>query len=616
MVELTNTRWWKEPKDRAHDAIFDVVSSLKESYEARFAFWRLCYNMYSGLKGNTALHILEWSDEIRRFSELDGFNAAQSAVDTVYAMIGKSEPRVVYLTDGADRQIQKKAIEQANAVYGALESNNGYETLREIFLLSQIFQVSYGQVYGEQDPKNPEVYRLKLQKVFPWDIRVDTVDSYYGKPRSMFRIKYFDRDMAAAFFKQKSRIIEEAPSVDLMIDGDAARLGSTGQRIVDNITIIEAWHLPSRYGASDGLHVICTKNGELIREPWECEEFPFIVSYWNKPVVGYFGRSMIEEAGSPQKQADENTRSLQDTFGTQSKPIVLMHEEEYNEQKSALSADKVRCIRWKLHKPERMTDPIVSHQLLDREQTMINRVYEQVGINQLSAQSLKPTGLTSGKALMNYRDLTSERFALKMKAFDGLVVQFAKLAEQEARRIEGMGKKVVTEFVEGNQYSEYTWSDLLPEGTPYRVTIDVASSAEKQLYGRNQELENLYNAGAIPQEEFLANYKSPDIQAFLDKQNAPLDLIRMQLTHLKETGELMMPEKHQPNLELAYREAQIDYAKGLTNGAPFEYLKKLLDYMDAVSKLLDEKMQQAQAQAMAAAPPSAIPAQTPQPIMQ
>ena len=49
-------------------------------------------------------------------------------------------------------------------------------------------------------------------------------------------------------------------------------------------------------------------------------------------------------------------------------------------------------------------------ELFSHLQFLVNKAYEISGISQLSAQSLKPSGLDSGKALREYNDIETERF--------------------------------------------------------------------------------------------------------------------------------------------------------------------------------------------------------------
>jgi hypothetical protein len=56
----------------------------------------------------------------------------------------------------------------------------------------------------------------------------------------------------------------------LSLEAPAAKADLTGtyQNVSDQVTVAEAWHLPSGPGAKDGLHLIVLENVELTSDKW------------------------------------------------------------------------------------------------------------------------------------------------------------------------------------------------------------------------------------------------------------------------------------------------------------------------------------------------------------
>ena len=77
---------------------------------------------------------------------------------------------------------------------------------------------------------------------------------------------------------------------------------------------------------------------------------------------------------------------------------------------SHLNNDIGAIIKYQGNKPDFQVTQAVHPELFQHLDRLYNRAYEIAGISQLSAQSKKPGGLTSGIAITEYNDIESERF--------------------------------------------------------------------------------------------------------------------------------------------------------------------------------------------------------------
>lgn len=592
--------WWRPPvPGEYHKALFEIIDSLRAD-PWHYEWYRECLGAYLGT--DVGMLSPEDYDVTTRDSDLPSpFNAAKSAVDTIFSML-ESEPRPVFLTDGAEPEKQRLAADRTDAVYAVFSETKFYDKWREAWADGGKCGLGLLQI-THQLGKDQSTAKLIVERVFPYELLFEKRDAYNGAPRTWIRLRLWDEHMAIARWcstgdKNKNdrnrHIIESTPTAISMYDTGASTKQS---KITRQIIVAEAFHLPSGEGCDDGVHAVCTSEGTLDSEPWEEESPPFIACVWEKPEIGFWGRGMIFDALGMQRSLDEIELANEHTFGTQSKPFIAIHETE-DEVGQTLSAQGVPYVKWKNMKPERIVDPITHPQALDRARQRKAEVFEQLGVSQLDAAGLKPAGLNSGRALRNLRAITSQRLSIKFKNIDESVVDAAKRIMEYARRLEKSGIKVVSRFIDQKGgaavVKKIEWSKLVAEDI-YDVIIDIASSTAKTLAGKNNDLEDLFAAGLIPPDLFLSQYQSPDLKDMLRRINAPRDLIRKQLAKLLEERSLsapgVLPSEAQPRLELALEEATHEYALAALRGEEDEVLELISQWEAHVARILQRKQE-------------------------
>lgn len=591
--------WWEPEEDGTyHRRLFQVIDSLREDWFF-YDWYRQCVSVYLG----TDVGVLspDSYDVVTRDTDSPRpFNAAKSAIDTILSML-ESEPRPIFVTDGAEPGKQRAATDLSDAVWAVFAETDFYAKWYEVVADACKCGLGLLQVTHEilRDKKTA---RLLIERVYPYELLWDPRDAYNGRPRSWFRIKLWDERVALARWtntgdkkrdEENRKIIVDTPTALGMFTAEA--IDPAERNITRQILIAENIHLPSGDGCPDGLRVIATKAGDLGCEPWEEPDPPFVPVIWENAEVGFAGRGALFDAMGLQKSLDDIEGSLEHTFGTQSKPIIAVQENE-DEASQKLSAEDILYVPYAINPPQRVTDPIVHPQALDRQTTRKGEVFEQLGVSQMDAAGLKQPGITAARAIRNLRQIASQRLSLKFKKLDRSVVEVTKRLVDESGRLKKAGYRVVSRLIEqderGGRVKEFSWGELVADEA-FQVTIEVASSTAKTLAGRNNDIEDLFNAGLLPPDLFLSQYQSPDLKDLLKRLNAPRDLVRQQLAKLLETrsteADGVLPDEAQPNIELALKEAQYEWALACIRGDEPEVLDLLGEYVAHAGKLAQKK---------------------------
>ena len=168
--------------------------------------------------------------------------------------------------------------------------------------------------------------------------------------------------------------------------------------LVDQIEVLEAWHLPSGEGATDGRHVICISNATLVDEQWDKGSFPFVFVRWTDPMLGFWGEGVACDIQGMQVEINKLLMKIQRAFHLMSVPRIYV-ENGSKIRKSFFNNEIGTIIPYTGQPPVQMTPPSLNREIFDHLERLYNRSFEIAGISQMAATSMKPAGLNSGAAL-------------------------------------------------------------------------------------------------------------------------------------------------------------------------------------------------------------------------
>jgi hypothetical protein len=229
--------------------------------------------------------------------------------------------------------------------------------------------------------------------------------------------------------------------------------------------------------------------------------------------------------------------------------------------------------------------------------------YAMAGISQLSANSQKPEGLNSGKALREFNDIESDRFMTFGQSYERLFVNVGKKCVQAMQDRKGKSYKVksASRFLE-----EIDWRDIGVADDEYVLQVFPVSSLPQTPEGRLQTIQEYAQAGWIspPMARRLMDF--PDLSQVESLQNAQEDHWYRLLDRIvdEDDAKFEAPEAFD-DLQLGrricleyyarYRDCELEESK-------LDLIRRMMEQMDGL-----EQQAQAQLQAQQAAlnPPQA-----------
>lgn len=575
-------RWWLQ-EATTHDSVWAAFNGLYRDHAGRNE--RL--NEYRGLYEDVGVY----KGRKHRYT----FNVVRSCIDTLCAKVSKARPRPLALTTEGDWKLQRKAKLLTQYLDGMFRQMRLYPETQRAFRDACIYDIGIVKVWVETDPEDPTIDgRICAERIMPDEVWVDPAESYYGQPRTIYHRKQYDREQLAAMFPAARLKIQMAASSNQTRHG--IRVPST---MVD---VLEAWHLPSRDGASDGKHTIVIDNATLLSEPYEDPFFPFVeVRLSESESVGYYGTGLAEQLRGLQKEITIQLDNIRTAHRRLGRPFVWL--KTGSQISKADLTNEIGAIIEGQEAPVFGVTTAMNPEVYNWVRELVQRAYQITGISETSARSQKPAGVESGVAIREVSDIETERFVIVAQAYEEMHMEIARRIIHYARRLYEDGVSLKVNGVQGKFLRSITWREVDMEQDEFSLQIYPTSLLPTRPEGRLERVTEMINAGMIDKSQGLKYLDVPDVEDATTLATAALDDARMVVDHMLDGGEYVPPEPFM-DLKLAAQVAQSAYLRARTRGAPEAALDKLRSFMADVQALV---------KLAAPPPPPAAPAAPPAP---
>jgi len=579
-----NEFWWKDDEKSLHKSVFQHVNHLdKEQSHKELSNVRhmKLYGNFNILGLNAYNYSVDGNQQRNRSSIANRLtlNVIQSITDTATAKISKNKPRPQFLTNGGDWFLQEKAKKLTQFCEGIFHCTDIYAKARKVFLDSCIFGTGALKVFRKGN-------EIEVERVFINELKIDDVEAVYGEPRQMHQTKFIHRDVLISMFPEhKDKLLKTNPS--------SSQLAPASIR-TSMIQVIESWHLPSgptkdadgKPIKHDGVRSISVENVTLLKEPWDKPYFPFVFLRWGLRPLGFFGQGIAEQLQGIQLEMNKILKTIQISMHLTSIPKVFV-DSGSNVVTSHLNNEIGGIIKYAGTKPSYESVGAVPRELFDQLDRLYQRAHEQVGVSQLSAASLKPAGLDSGKALREYNDIETERFMNIAQRYEEFFLDACEQMIDIAREIYADTKKFDVK-VKGEKFLEtIDWKDVDMEEDKYLMQVFPTSSLSSTPAGKLQDVQELLAAGFLNREQAIKLLDFPDVNAVTDLQTAALENIEKAIATMIGDGKYVPPEPFQ-NLALGLQTVQEAYLFHQNENAPEERLELLRRWMGDANALLNK----------------------------
>ena len=572
-------RWWLAQPEHLASAVNAATDFIEKAQSTRkllnIKFTRL-YGNYDaiGFPYTTMMNSSSESSSSNRVA----LNIIQSVIDAVAAKVAKDQPKITFVTTGAnDYFLKLRAVKLTKYMAGLFKQAEVYENSEMVFRDACVTGTGWIKVCREGD-------KLKTEWCPINSVLVDEIDGLEQKPRCMHQIMLRPKDM----------MIHKYPEFAEQITNSASNLSGrmTHQSTVDVVRVIESWHLPSEKGADDGLHTISVENAVLCSEPWEKDYFPLVPFRWMNRPLGYFGRSITEEIMTIQIEINKILRTIQQSQELAAIPIIFVSNEAEVAEDVLLTNTIARMVPYAGPTPPTFVTPTAQNQeVYNHLNSLIQWAFQTVGLSQSSASGMKPAGVDSAVAMREVADIETGRFAMVALRWEKFFVEVARILTDFSRDLYKDQPDLKVSVSERKILKEISWKDVDLKDNPFDIQTFPTSQLPDTPAGRIETISEYIQNQWISKERGMELLSlDPDLEEEVNLQTSSLRLTEKWLSLMVEEGEYHHPEPYM-NLPLAQNIAQGVYCRLQHDNCPEDRLDLVRRFIDDIVAL-QQSMQQ------------------------
>ncbi len=343
----------------------------------------------------------------------------------------------------------------------------------------------------------------------------------------------------------------------------------------------------------------------IYKKSIDYERLPFTAVWWNVPITGWSTTALADDLYTIQVQIDEIELRIdqalrQSPFNTILTPAGSAAKGTMLTNEAALQVEYMPGPEGGM--PVVATPAPISVMYTQLLETYIQKAYEFGGVSQLSAQSKKPAGISSGIALQTLEDVESERHNVTVQSY---IHSFVELAEIAVEVFPKDADVLPPALGRGN----VKWSEVKAQKDSFRIQFSAGSALAKDPATKIDQIQKLQALGINLQPILPQLLEIPDLETAYSATTASYDYIQHIIEHAIETGETDFDPI--VNIDMLFSEAIrwfLRLAADESNKKYLENLKKFIEAIQETTKAATADVEAAQAPAPAPAPaPIAAP---------
>jgi hypothetical protein len=618
------TPWYliRDDEEQLHERAYDFAKRLRDRqyetrrYRAEHALFLYLGSVRVGLSGGSMP--AEFWDESIPF-----YNLVQAVTDWFTSMMVRNQVRPYVLTERGDAKLQGKAKAMMCATEGVMRAAGVWDTLGMLRCQDgHLFEG--GGIKWAADIQNK---RIVASRVRAWDWWSPEREARLGDPRQGVHGQLIERGVLAAMFEPGS------PEHTLVMECEAEPVDvqeSIVGEVSDMLLVFELWHLPSgkpdlsedrAFGLDekekdpghDGRHVMVLKDGLLLDEPWPYDYFP--ISWyrpWRDP-VGMWSRSVPETLAGTQLKLIEIGEKIDSIMRLHSVPHLLIWENAkintgmWTNENAAIMKTRVPPQQAAHY----LTPQAVPAELFQREEWLIRKGKEQIGISDMQLFGEKPPGIDHAPGMEHLSEETMVRHTRPHKEWEGAHLQDSKIIIDLMRLLARNGVEMAYVFGESKDLLHYNWADMDMDREKFHLKTWPTSLFAQTPTARFRQAEQFVKGGFLngtPQSRMaLKILQFPDVEELTGDLIAEEENIDRTLDRVVEgaNDEDTIPHPYL-DLALAKMKCKERINRLEANGDDPDTIDRLRDWWLACDKV--EKQEQARNAALNGAPGGTVSA--------
>lgn len=475
-------------------------------------------------------------------------NVIKSAVDTVTSKLSQARVRPFFDAVKGDYNTIKAARSAQIFFDQFFDSQKIYERAPETARACMLFDGGHFWIDEES---------MMITPLAHWELYVNPyeVNAVGIKNATMGMVRKMNYPLAAV--KQQ---FPKAPELEKYKDSN--RDGVTEFIVFYDLEKKRKWYIC-------GKDVIWCKKIEYSR-------LPVTSIWWAKPILGWSTTCLADDLYTIQVTIDEI--QLRIDQAVKQSPFNTVYVPQGSEIKSTQLSNEAGLAVPYVEGPGGGMPVVAAPAPISTMYTTlldsyIAKAYELAGISQLSAQSKKPGGVTSGIAFQTLEDVESERFNVIVQDY---IHQFVELAEL-CVEVFPENADVLPETMDR---AKIKWGDIKKQRDLFRVQYSAGSALSKDPSTKIQQIQQLQSLGINLQPILPQLLEFPDLETAYSVTTSSYDYVQTVIERAAETGKTDFVEV--VNMEMLFSETTRWILRLSADEANKKYIENLIGLLEKV----------------------------------
>lgn len=513
--------WWGAGKGEIHQKVFEHLETISVNQGYRNELNKRHLRLYGDYD---AFGMFDSAfDALKPIGRLT-LNVIQQCVDTACARIAKNKPKPRFLTNGGDATKQRKARLLEKFVMGLGYKNNDDQKMQLMFRGCGVFGTGAIKVYSENG-------EIKSENKFTPSLIVDESDAIYGNPFVLYEVQIINKHILKEKYPEFSDEIEKASLGDFqyIVDFNSQ----------DQVVVCEAWKLPTKDGKG-GRHFIGINTCTFLDEAWKRDKFPFVFQKYRPRLAGFWGEGIAEIITGVQVEINKLLRTLQLSMHLGSVPKLFI-KDGTKVPVQHLSNEIGGIVKYSGEKPEYSPLMGIPPELSAQIENLYAKAFQLIGLSELSVAGSKPADLSSGRALREYNDIETERFALVAQDYEQAHIALWRLYIEEAKSLAEENPEFSSTFMDKKGMEKILWKDIDLKDDEYTTQCYPTNFLRTQPAGRQEDVKFLMETQMIDMDTARDLMDFPDTEKYFQIANAKKRHIDMVVENIVDKGNYIQP---------------------------------------------------------------------------
>lgn len=576
--QRTRLFWWNQPEDTMAASAISAIKFIQDHQPTRITQLTASTRLYSNSSTNGFLigsfrSSTQQAPASQPGSGRISFNLCASITDTLVSKMAKNKVIPTFLTSGGVWGMQRKAEQLSKFVEGCFYANDIHKLGIDVFRDACVWGTGILHIFAYNN-------QIFARKVFPHEIVVDEIDALNGNPKQLHRIELIDRAELMVMFKDNEKALEKIRNASA---SNALDMGAVGATAADILTVTHSWKLASDEDSNDGKYLVCLNDETLCCETYSKTYFPYVFYNYNKRLIGFWGQGAVERTQNLQCEINKLMILIQKAMWMGGGFKILI-ENGSKVVKQHLDNEVGTIITYTGTPPQYISPPMIQAEIYPYVDALIAKGYQQEGVSQLAASSLKPLGIDSGAALRTYDQISEDRSLFTAQELEGFYLEVARQMIEVAKDIYKKKKSYKVIYPGTMSFETIDWKDVKLKKEDYVLKAFPTSSLPDDPSGKLATVQEYMAAGLISPRAGRRLLAMPDMEMSDKLANAAENMIHNLLEDMMNKGEYRPPEPYY-NLSLA-KELSIEYYNfGSLNNCPEDRLELVRQFMSQVDDL-------------------------------